>query len=488
LRPDEMLSMQSTLGNAAVQRILAGRNQRPTSFEPAVRLTSGPTIQAKLLVGSANDKYEQEADQVAGEVASGSVAPKVQRTAKPNGGFQVGAAGGDAAPALESRLHQSSSGAALPEGVRRQIEPKLGADLGGVKVHTGPEAASLNQQLGAKAFTYKNNIYYGAGQSPNDLRLTAHEAVHTVQQGATGGQVARQMTKAGMGFQAGTPGSQPIIQRALDEGQKEQWREQTFTNLRNIAMVRSQRQGNDRADKELTRLVRSISDLTYAFIDAPATAQNNSVQVNSLYSSLAVLAALGQGGGYVKTGQYEEQNNKLKDSGFKNAGAFSYFRHAEKVYRNDDGKAGSGYLDQLDSDKYGKRIGFHALGALMNVAFPVSLAGIMGGMAVTKMRALFTRSTERKLMSDKNSVYIQPLHDFRAALDAIKSAAVGQVAVQNNAQTATGLLENFLKKRKAQGEEVTDTDSGTLAGKLSKKWMTGKFLAGLFKPKTYGRR
>ena len=37
--------------------------------------------------------------------------------------------------------------------------------------------------MGAKAFTHGNHIYYGAGQSPHDLKLTAHEAVHTVQQG-----------------------------------------------------------------------------------------------------------------------------------------------------------------------------------------------------------------------------------------------------------------------------------------------------------------
>jgi hypothetical protein len=31
--------------------------------------------------------------------------------------------------------------------------------------------------MDAKAFTHQNHIYYGKGQSPSDLKLTAHETV-----------------------------------------------------------------------------------------------------------------------------------------------------------------------------------------------------------------------------------------------------------------------------------------------------------------------
>ncbi|HXF63894.1 MAG TPA: DUF4157 domain-containing protein [Caldilineaceae bacterium] len=86
---------------------------------------------------------------------------------------------------LERQIRQSQSGgSALPASLRRILEPRLDADLSTVRVHTGSDAIQMNRKLGAKAFTYKNHIFYGQGQSPHDLRLTAHEAVHTMQQGA----------------------------------------------------------------------------------------------------------------------------------------------------------------------------------------------------------------------------------------------------------------------------------------------------------------
>ena len=43
----------------------------------------------------------------------------------------------------------------------------------------------LNRSLNAQAFTVGQDIYYGTSKSPTDLRLTAHELTHVVQQ--TGG-------------------------------------------------------------------------------------------------------------------------------------------------------------------------------------------------------------------------------------------------------------------------------------------------------------
>src|SRR5262249_50266666 len=36
--------------------------------------------------------------------------------------------------------------------------------------------------LGARAFTYGRHVYYGHGQTPENVRLTAHELSHVVQQ------------------------------------------------------------------------------------------------------------------------------------------------------------------------------------------------------------------------------------------------------------------------------------------------------------------
>lgn len=82
----------------------------------------------------------------------------------------------------------STSGSALDGSVQRQLEGGLGADLSGVRVHTGNEADSLSRSVNAVAFTTGPNIFFRTGayapQSPEGQRLLAHEAVHTVQQAA----------------------------------------------------------------------------------------------------------------------------------------------------------------------------------------------------------------------------------------------------------------------------------------------------------------
>ena len=84
-----------------------------------------------------------------------------------------------------------STGAPLPPGAKTQFEASLGADLSGVRVHTGAASATAASQLGARAFAVGQDIHFGAGQyRPSDLfgsHLLAHEVAHTVQQGSGGG-------------------------------------------------------------------------------------------------------------------------------------------------------------------------------------------------------------------------------------------------------------------------------------------------------------
>lgn len=74
----------------------------------------------------------------------------------------------------------------------------LGADFSDVRVHTSPEAADLNSQLSAKAFTTGKDIFFQEGAyapgSSSGQELLAHELTHVVQQGsgAVGG--ANRMT------------------------------------------------------------------------------------------------------------------------------------------------------------------------------------------------------------------------------------------------------------------------------------------------------
>lgn len=81
----------------------------------------------------------------------------------------------------------SSSGLPLPEPIMRKFESSLGADLSGVRVHSGDASATAASTVGAKAYTMGNDIHFGAGyydpSSRDGQHLLAHEVAHTVQQG-----------------------------------------------------------------------------------------------------------------------------------------------------------------------------------------------------------------------------------------------------------------------------------------------------------------
>lgn len=89
---------------------------------------------------------------------------------------------------LESRLNSTKGkGSPLPEETQTSMGTALGADFGGVRVHTDSSAVQMSQELGAHAFTHGSDIYFNAGKydtgSKDGQKLLAHELVHTVQQG-----------------------------------------------------------------------------------------------------------------------------------------------------------------------------------------------------------------------------------------------------------------------------------------------------------------
>ena len=69
------------------------------------------------------------------------------------------------------------------------MQPRLGTDFSDVRVHTDESAASLSNHLSARAFTYRNHVFFGRDQyqpgSTEGRHLLAHELTHTIQQGAT---------------------------------------------------------------------------------------------------------------------------------------------------------------------------------------------------------------------------------------------------------------------------------------------------------------
>ncbi|HXF61698.1 MAG TPA: DUF4157 domain-containing protein [Caldilineaceae bacterium] len=210
LTPRDVMALQRSIGNRDTARLL-GKDPRP--LQP-------PVPQAKLIVGPANDRYEREADEVANRVlhvpapSSSEETPQVQRApiiSRIQRRAPIGLQGGPVDGELEQAIQRArNGGSSLPPSVRKHLEPKLGADLASVKVHTDRRAVQLTRDLGARAFTYKNHIFYGAGQSPHDLKLTTHEAVHTIQQGA----VQQTQRKVLTGVPDKTREGAPSIQRA----------------------------------------------------------------------------------------------------------------------------------------------------------------------------------------------------------------------------------------------------------------------------------
>lgn len=93
---------------------------------------------------------------------------------------------------------QRGGGQTLEDSIADKAGQVMGQDFSQVKVHTDSQSDQLNRQVGAKAFTTGNDIFFreGAYNPGNEAgqRLIAHELTHVVQQGATTPNVQGKMT------------------------------------------------------------------------------------------------------------------------------------------------------------------------------------------------------------------------------------------------------------------------------------------------------
>jgi phage-related protein len=188
-----------------------------------------PAIQPKLTVNQPGDKYEQEADAVASQVMS-APAPipqpdqgrasiqrqpedDLQRQATEDETVQMqaeeeetvqrqedetvqmqaeeeetvqrkGTGTPKVSAATASTIRSPGAGTPLPPATRRRIEPHVGANLSGVRVHTDTSAHRATSSLQARAFTHRNHIFLNKAESSSNLSLMAHESTHVVQQGS----------------------------------------------------------------------------------------------------------------------------------------------------------------------------------------------------------------------------------------------------------------------------------------------------------------
>lgn len=156
-----MLSLQRQIGNQGVRRLLAGE-------EPGA-------------VGRVDDPSEVDADRRAEQVVGNTPHGSANRSTADDA--SVGA-----------------TGAPLPASTRAFFEPRLGAGLAQVRIHTGPQSSESAARLGARAYTVGNDIVFGRGEyAPYDAagrHLLAHELVHVTQQRSQPGAPIRRQVAA----------------------------------------------------------------------------------------------------------------------------------------------------------------------------------------------------------------------------------------------------------------------------------------------------
>jgi hypothetical protein len=95
---------------------------------------------------------------------------------------------GRAAPtAAEVARPRAADAEALGPEARARLESIFGQDLAHVRVHAGPGGDAVARALGAAAVTSGRDVYFRSGEyvadTPDGLRLLAHEVAHTIQQG-----------------------------------------------------------------------------------------------------------------------------------------------------------------------------------------------------------------------------------------------------------------------------------------------------------------
>lgn len=229
LVPADILALQRTAGNRAVEHMLVQRvqHQQPSRL----------TVQTKLAVGSADDPYEREADRVAEMVMhssehsvphvqraaseeeddekkvqakplASSITPLIQRSELPDKHHEdslLQRLGNGGAAAVEPGLERSierarASGNSLPDKLRTRMESAFGADFSRVRIHADSESDLLNRSLQSRAFTTGYDLFFKRGEynpgSRDGQGVIAHELTHVVQQNgnsriAQSGEIAR---------------------------------------------------------------------------------------------------------------------------------------------------------------------------------------------------------------------------------------------------------------------------------------------------------
>lgn len=171
-RYDEILALQRTVGNRAVNGLL--QRQWASRAVPSL-------LQAQLRIAPVLDPCEQEADAIAVRLVSTSATePQRVKARTPSYSSLLAEAPGIVADILRSPGHS------LEAGIGAEFEARLGADFGRVRLHTDTQAGRSAAAIGARAYTIGHHVVFASGEyapgTPAGKRLLAHELAHVLQQ------------------------------------------------------------------------------------------------------------------------------------------------------------------------------------------------------------------------------------------------------------------------------------------------------------------
>lgn len=171
---------QSTSRTRPQPSAKADRSQKPSKPAPT---PAAPTLMPANLL-SASPQQILQLQRTVGNRAVQRLLSGVQRQAS------VGIAGGEVTGEVQAAIDQARGGGQpLEAGVASKIGGALGTDFSGVRVHTDAQAQAINRALGAQAATLGNDIFFNVGAydpgTAGGQHLLAHELTHVVQQGGS---------------------------------------------------------------------------------------------------------------------------------------------------------------------------------------------------------------------------------------------------------------------------------------------------------------
>ncbi len=158
--------------------LVGSSNRAMASLFRLARSSAAPPS-SYLTISSPTDPAERQAERIASEVMR-MPAPLLNRACadcEDEGTVRREASGPGTAPPIVGQV-LNSPGQPLPDSARSFFEPRLGADLSAVRVHTDSQAARSADAVQAKAYTVGSSIVFADGQyapqSESGKGLLAH--------------------------------------------------------------------------------------------------------------------------------------------------------------------------------------------------------------------------------------------------------------------------------------------------------------------------